>query len=335
MSNLTNMFGNMNKAFGSMPNFLNTGETKTVFENMMKNAAMYTNLYDMMQPFFQNMPKTGFDTETMKKMFDPTAYKTVIDQMFGFNPSNNLTEVFEQTSKAYSNWMQQTRQMGDTMMQAFGKERDLMEGMMPSGNSYMAEMYRNMFNSFRQSMTPFFRIAKPGNEQEQLDSLFEMQENMVNYSLKQNEMQFLIYTNAAKAWNQVQELLKNRATEGKEYNNFQEFYAEWAEVNEKIFIELFSTDQFSRLQGELLALGLDLKKGFESQMEAMFEPFPVVLKSQMDEVYKTNYELRKELRSLKKEVREMQKNTAKPAATAVNGTEAKNGKTHAASTAKK
>ena len=194
-------------------------------------------------------------------------------------------------------------------------------GMMPFGSSYVSEMHKTMFNNFRQGMLPFFRISAPGKEQEQLDKLFVMQEKLVNYSVKQNEMQFLIYTNAANAWTEVMNVLKTRSEGGKEYSNFQEFYGEWASVNEKIFIELFSTEEFSRLQGELMGLGLDLKKGFEEQMEATLEPLPVVLKSQMEEVYRNNYELRKELRSLQKTVKEMQKTM-------------ENGMTEAAKTAK-
>jgi hypothetical protein len=198
--------------------------------------------------------------------------------------------------------------MGDSYLNAFGKERDMLEGMMPTGAGYMNEMYRGLYNNFRQSMMPFFRLSAPGKEQEQLDTMFELQEKLVNYSVKQNEMQYLIYTNAGKAMNNVMELLRTRAEEKKEYANFQEFHAEWSDINEKIFIQLFSTEEFSRLQGEVIGLSLDLKKGFETQMEAMLQPYPVVLRSHMEEVYRNNYELRKELRALAKTVKELQNN---------------------------
>jgi hypothetical protein len=307
MNGFNTMFSGMNKAMTDMPKFMNPTTAKEAFDDLLKGTQTYAKMYEMWQPFFQNMPKGGFDMEAMKKMFDPTAYKGIIDQMFGFSQNNNLTQLFEQTSKTISNWYGNSRQMGESMMNMFGKERDMMEGMMPFGQNYISEMYKSMFNNFRQGMLPFFRISAPGKEQEQLDKMFEMQEKLVNYSVKQNEMQFLIYTNATNAWTEVMNALKTRSEEGKEYTNFQEFYGEWAAINEKIFIALFSTEEFSRLQGELIGLGLDLKKGFEEQMEVMMEPLPVVLKSQMEEVYRNNYELRKEMRSLQKTVKEMQK----------------------------
>ncbi|MDX5347888.1 MAG: hypothetical protein LPK19_11635 [Hymenobacteraceae bacterium] len=304
---MNSMFGNMSKAMTEMPKFLNPATVREAYENILKSSEMYTNMYQMWQPFFNNMPATGFDAESMKKMFNPAAYKEMIDKMFGFAPANDLTQLFEQSSKFMSNWFNTTRQFGDSYLNAFGKERDLVEGMLPSGSTYMTEMYKNFYNGFRQSMMPFFRLSAPGKEQEQLDAMVELQEKLVNYSIKQNEMQYMIYMNAGKAWNNVINLLQTRASEGKEYANFQEFYAEWSDINEKIFIELFNTDAFSRVQGELIALGLDIKKGYELQMEAMLEPYPVVLKSQMDEVYRNNYELRKEIRSLQKVVKELKK----------------------------
>ncbi|HSI90360.1 MAG TPA: poly(R)-hydroxyalkanoic acid synthase subunit PhaE [Adhaeribacter sp.] len=310
MNGFNTVFSGMNKAMTDMPKFMNPNTAKDAFENMMKSTQTYAKMYEMWQPLLQNMPKGGFDAEAMKKMFDPAAYKTIIDKLFGFTPNGNMTQLFEQSSKMISNWYSTSRQMGDSMLNTFGKERDLMEGMMPFGQSYVTEMYKNMYNGFRQNMMPFFRLSSPGKEQEQLDKMFEMQEKMVNYSIKQNEMQYLIYGNAATAMTEVMNVLKARTDEGKEYSNFQEFYGEWAAINEKIFIQLFSTEEFSRLQGQLISLGLDLKKGLEEQMESILEPFPVVLKSHMDEVHRNNYELRKELRNLQKTVKEMQRTMA-------------------------
>jgi hypothetical protein len=309
MGNMSSMFENMNKAFAEMPKYMNPATAKDAFNSMLKSTELYTKMYDMWQPYIQNLSKgTGLNADDMKKMFDPAAYKQIVDKMFGFAPANNLTDLFEQASRNIHNYFNTTRQMGDSYLNAFGKERDMLEGMMPTGAGYMNEMYRGLYNNFRQSMMPFFRLSAPGKEQEQLDTMFELQEKLVNYSVKQNEMQYLIYTNAGKAMNNVMELLRTRAEEKKEYANFQEFHAEWSDINEKIFIQLFSTEEFSRLQGEVIGLSLDLKKGFETQMEAMLQPYPVVLRSQMEEVYRNNYELRKELRALAKTVKELQNN---------------------------
>ncbi|KAA9345749.1 poly(R)-hydroxyalkanoic acid synthase subunit PhaE [Adhaeribacter soli] len=302
-----NFFSGLTRSMADLPKFMNPGTAKGAFESMLQSTELYNRLYQMWQPFFQQINKPGFDAENMTKMFDPAAYKAVIDQMFGFAPAQNLTQLFEQSAKYITNWYHTNRQMGDSFLNAFGKERDLLEGLMPSGTGYTTEMYRSFYNNFRQYMLPLVRMSAPGNEQQQLDAMFEIQEKLVNFGVKQTEMQYLIYTNAGKAWNEVMELLRTRHEENKEYANFQEFYGDWSAVNEKIFIELFATDEFSRLQGELISLSLDLRKGFENQMEAMLEPYPVVLRSQLEEVYRNNYELRKELRALQKTVKELQK----------------------------
>jgi len=84
MNGFNSMFSGMNKAFTDMPKFMNPSTAKEAFEDMLKGTQTYAKMYEMWQPFFQNMPKGGFDMEAMKKMFDPTAYKALIDQMFGF-----------------------------------------------------------------------------------------------------------------------------------------------------------------------------------------------------------------------------------------------------------
>ena len=78
----------------------------------------------------------------------------------------------------------------------------------------------------------------------------------------------------------------------------QEMYNEWVKVNEQLFTELFATDEFSKVKGEALTLSMDVKKHFESQFEHMFENYPVVFKSEVEEMQKTVYELKKQVKDL-------------------------------------
>jgi polyhydroxyalkanoate synthesis regulator phasin len=65
-----------------------------------------------------------------------------------------------------------------------------------------------------------------------------------------------------------------------------------------MYVELFETDEYSKLMAEVSSLQLRIKKAIEVQSEKMFVNIPVATRSEMDEVYKTIYDLKKQVRQL-------------------------------------
>ena len=74
------------------------------------------------------------------------------------------------------------------------------------------------------------------------------------------------------------------------------------QVNEKNYQALFQTEEFSKMQGELLEADLKVRNQFSKLMELYLDDFPVALRSEMDDLYKTIYELKKKVKSLEKQV---------------------------------
>jgi polyhydroxyalkanoate synthase subunit PhaE len=96
--------------------------------------------------------------------------------------------------------------------------------------------------------------------------------------------------------------IHSAAREGKPISSFTEFYNEWSKINEKEFVDLFHSKEFVMLQEEILRIQSELVKRFEKNFEFLLQPFPVASKSQMDEVYKTNHDLKTRMNKLEKEL---------------------------------
>src|SRR6218665_712637 len=73
---------------------------------------------------------------------------------------------------------------------------------------------------------------------------------------------------------------------------------EWIKVNEQLFTELFASEEFSKVKGEALNLSMDVKKHFEKQFENSFSNFPLVFKSEVEDMQKTIYDLKKQVKEL-------------------------------------
>jgi polyhydroxyalkanoate synthesis regulator phasin len=80
--------------------------------------------------------------------------------------------------------------------------------------------------------------------------------------------------------------------------SFQPFFNEWVNINEKHYTTLFSTEEFSKLKADLTTLSFEIKKNLEKQFENRIESLPLVVKSEMDELYKTIHDLKKTVKTL-------------------------------------
>jgi hypothetical protein len=100
-------------------------------------------------------------------------------------------------------------------------------------------------------------------------------------------------------------------------SSFQPFFNDWVNINEKHYTQLFSTDEFSKLKGELTTISMEIKKNLEKQFENRVESFPLVVKSEMSELYKTIHDLKKTIKTLESKLNtsETTKTTARKTTT--------------------
>ena len=89
--------------------------------------------------------------------------------------------------------------------------------------------------------------------------------------------------------------------EGKEIDSIVKLYQEWLMIGDDVFTNLFQSDSYSKLMTEVSSLQLKIKSAIDGQMEkTLFANIPVATRTEMDEVYKNLYDLKKMYRNLEK-----------------------------------
>jgi hypothetical protein len=124
---------------------------------------------------------------------------------------------------------------------------------------------------------------------------------MVEFNIKNNELQYLVYQNGLKVMDKLSDKVANQLKEGKTIDSFVKLYQDWLVTGDEVFTELFNGDQYSKLMTEVSSLQMRLKKDIDDQMESMFlVNLPIATRTEMDEVYKSIYDLKKMYRNLEK-----------------------------------
>lgn len=92
---------------------------------------------------------------------------------------------------------------------------------------------------------------------------------------------------------------------GEDPKTFNEFYKMWSKHVENAIEKYFYTDEFSKLIAKAADSYMIFKIEYDKLIEKSLSDSPIVTKSEVDNVYKNVYELRREVRSLKKELEEL------------------------------
>jgi len=301
-TNIYNSFMHtLNTSYDSMSKNINGTFNKDIFSNFVQGNQVYTKMLEFFQPMITSMQKGQFNLEEFKNYFTANNYQHLTKQMFGdFYTGGNLKEFYDTSLNQVQNFFTNQNNLGKeyyAQVQNISKE---FPHLFTGNLDKVKDMFANKDNVFAKTFEPLLQMSGAGKEKENIEALIALMDKVTEYSVKQTELQ-------NKLQNTMRASVENVAKEYSEkFQNpdftkvpeAQELYNEWIKTNEKLFGELFASEEFSKVKGETMNLAMDVKKHFEKQFESVLSNFPVVLKSDVEELQKTIYDLKKQVKEL-------------------------------------
>lgn len=304
----TNIYNNwlntLNSSFDSMSKNMNNTFNKDVFTNFMQGNQMYAKMQEFFQPMTSMFQKGQFSMDAFKNQFTTEAYTNLTKQMFGnlYNQSS-MQDLYDNGIKQLHEFFTNQNNLGKeyyAQMQNISKDFPKVFGNNDAIAS-MKDFYGQMNNVFGKTFEPLMKLANAGKEKENAEAMIALMDRMAEYSIKQAELQSYLQTTAKKGVEKIAQEYSEKYNNPQAFTQMpspQEMYSEWVKVNEQLFSELFASEEFSKVKGEALNLSMDVKKHFEKQFESTFSNYPVVFKSEVEELQKTIYDLKKQVKDL-------------------------------------
>ncbi len=299
---------------------MKNGTAQDAWKSMLNSTENFTRFSEMMAPMWKSIQDKTFNMEAYKQFMNPAKYKEVMDQFLGFMPEGTRQYMQNMTTMMQDGM----KQMNQNGMQQFQQMRGMMANMMPNTNP--SEMFGGMMNGYNQfssmmtdAFAPFAKMMPPTEHTKTMAEWQDIAHRTAVYNIKNAELQYMMYAQGTKVMDQLAENIMNKIQSGEEINSIMALYQEWMNMSDKTFVALFETDEYSQLMAEVSAMQIKLKKDIELQMEKMFVGIPVATRSEMDEMYKTIYDLKKQVRQMEKMMEfetaeEPKEEEAKPAA---------------------
>jgi len=297
MSMFSNWSGTMNNTYSEMLKNFNAGSGKDAFSGLFNNAEMYMKSFEFWMPMFKSIQDKSFTPETFKQLFNAPLFKDMMDKMFNLQPDfmKNMNE------EAKANMFK----MMDSNKGMFDNMKNMMTSNMPNGNEMFTQIFDNynkVYNSMNSGAAPLMKLMPQGEAKQNIESMNELVNEFNVFNMKNNQMQYMMYATGLKAIEQVADSISAKVRNGEEVNNFMSIYSEWLAINDKNFVTLFETDEYSKMQADLSSFGMKLKRNINLKMEKAMENLPLINRTEMDELYKTVYELRKRINVLEKQI---------------------------------
>ncbi|MDQ3141799.1 MAG: hypothetical protein M3Q56_06085 [Bacteroidota bacterium] len=291
----------INSFMGDWSKNFNNATGFDMFKGMMNTTESFAKFYEMWMPMMKSFQDKSFNMDVFKEHFNPEKNKEFMDKFFSFMP-NGSKEYMDQITKSFTDQLKQSTGQGFDYLNAFKKNMNaFMPGVQQNPFSNIMSSYTEWSNMLENAASPLTKLMTPNNQTEAFNTWKEISEMMIQYNVKNAELQYLLYTTGTKSMETMAEALSAKMKNGEEISSIIKLYQEWLNNSDKIFAELFNSDDYSKLMTEVSSLQLKIKKSMDNQMEKLyFNHLPIATRTEMDEVYQNLYDLKKQVRKLEK-----------------------------------
>ncbi len=301
--NVTGIFNQyyelLNNNFGDWQKNVQNGTAQDAYRNMVNVTEGFTRFAEMWTPFWKSIQEKTFNSDMYKQWVNPAMYKDLMDKFFGFMPEQSR-QYMQQMTEMMQNGMGQANQAG---LNNYQQMRGMMNNMMPNSSDMFGQMlngYNSFYSSMSNAVAPLTRMMTPNQHTKSIMEWSDIANRIAVYNIKNAEMQYMIYNQGTKVMDSLAENVISKLQKGEEVNSMMALYQEWLNISDKVYVSLFESEDYSKLMAEVSALQMKLRKDIEGQLEKNLVGIPVATRSEMDELYKTIYDLKKQVRELEK-----------------------------------
>jgi class III poly(R)-hydroxyalkanoic acid synthase PhaE subunit len=171
------------------------------------------------------------------------------------------------------------------------------------------EKMAEVFDAWAKEMEKHLSAPKLGINRELAHDMSQLLVLSQDYIQAFIKMARLVEATGRKAGIRFQTKLSEAALENKPVNKFVDLCALWSVENEAVFTEVMGSQEYAKLQGDFVNAGHRLKIQSNKLAERALEPTPIALKRDLDLAIAEITQLKRDMRTLQRELRENGKAT--------------------------
>jgi polyhydroxyalkanoate synthase subunit PhaE len=165
-------------------------------------------------------------------------------------------------------------------------------------NLYL-DIYQKTFGSVLQS--PSLGYTREFN-----NKLFKSFDAWINFSKASVDYQLVLLDVWLKASEELMRELASSKEKGETVQDWQQLLQVWSRVFDRVFAQTFRAENALKVQGNFLNSAVTYRLYQQQLMEVFLKMYDLPTRSEVDEIHRSIYELRKDIKSLKKSLAQSQ-----------------------------
>jgi BMFP domain-containing protein YqiC len=270
----------------------------------------FDDLHRYWEPFSRMIQNGIFDKELVEKYFTRDAYLKTVNQLMGFKPVGNVTELIDYVNHYFERIMSQVGEEGSKWTAVSDNWREKMTDFISGSHVPMLQFGNDLNNRLRDQLTPFFNIAAQGRQTEVAKLLRDVQFGYISFILKTSELQSKVYDAGQYALPDVLRRYYETYQKNRETPDFQAFLHTYINELENRILEVLNADDYSMLQSEIAALGANLKQTSDRASELIWSDMPFITRSEGDDFAREAAAIRKKMRALEQRLEALENRPA-------------------------
>lgn len=301
--NMMNMY-NPFEASKFMPEF-----NLEVFEKMMNSQKLYLGAYEGWKNFNKNVIKPGnkLYKENVDKMVEQFN-KIFLNNLLPLMPKE-IQGLMTDTQSYFNTYFKSLENFLGPWSSAYQNIADITMESIFDDPMKLSDTLIQWKKAYDQTFGILVKSPVVGSAREMLeqnnkaiDAMIEMLVSVSEFMTKSSTVGYKYSKDAFADY--IKSLEK-----GEGVKTFKEFYDMWSKHVEGAMETYFYTDEFSKLIAKTADSAMIFKIEYNKLVEKALSDLPIVTISQVDNVYKKVYDIRRELRNLQKEMEDLKNST--------------------------
>jgi class III poly(R)-hydroxyalkanoic acid synthase PhaE subunit len=170
----------------------------------------------------------------------------------------------------------------------------------------LSELANLYWDIYEKTFGTVLQSPSLGYTREFNNKLFKSFDAWINFYKANFEYQVVLVDVWLKAFEELTRELASFTEKGETLQNWQQFLQVWSSVFDRVFAQTFRSADALEIQGKFLNSAMTSRLYQQQLMEVFLKMYDLPTRSEVDEIHHSIYELRKEVKSLKKALAESQ-----------------------------
>ncbi|NMG06000.1 poly(R)-hydroxyalkanoic acid synthase subunit PhaE [Brasilonema sp. UFV-L1] len=147
-------------------------------------------------------------------------------------------------------------------------------------------------------------MVAQGQYTHEFNNLLQTFDAWINFSKASFDYLLVLLDVWVRAFEELMRELVSSQNKGEIVENWRQFLQVWSSIFDRVFAQRFHSEDALEIQGKLMNAAMTWRLQQQQLMEVLLKINDLPTRSELDEIYRSLYELRKEVKNLKKTLAE-------------------------------